>query len=58
MKDNFENIKKLVEAMEVDFEKFEQKGNVSAGKRVRKSSLEIQKLLKVLRKDIIENINA
>ena len=58
MNDNFDKIKEIFESMENDFQKHSEKRNSSAGTRARKSALEMQKLLKIFRKDIQENINA
>lgn len=58
MEDNFNQIAQLFQEMEIDFEKHSEKGNSSAGTRVRKNALQISKLLKVLRKDVQENINS
>lgn len=48
-----EKIKTLVETLSQDHEKFE-KGNKTAGTRVRKTSQELKELLKTLRAEILE----
>jgi len=52
MMSKFEQLTKLVESMEGDFEKFYGKGVGSAGTRVRKSLQELQKLCKEIRNDV------
>lgn len=48
----------LVEEFKADVEKFNEKGNKSAGTRARKSLMEISKLCKSLRAEIQESKNA
>jgi hypothetical protein len=48
-----QKIKTLVETLSFDYDKFE-KGNKTAGTRVRKSSQELRELLKNLRGEILE----
>jgi hypothetical protein len=53
METTLQKIKTLVETLNFDHEKFE-KGNKTAGTRVRKTSQELRELLKVLRSEILE----
>ena len=53
----FEAIKSLVETVETDMVKFSEKGNMSAGTRVRQSLQELKKLAQQLRLDIQEEKN-
>jgi hypothetical protein len=55
--EKFEKLKALVESMEVDHAKFE-KGNDSAGARLRKGLMEIKNLAHELRGEIQEKRNA
>jgi hypothetical protein len=50
-----EKISVLVEEIKADGVKFYEKGNKSAGTRVRKTSQELKKLLQELRIDVLEN---
>jgi hypothetical protein len=53
----FEAIKSLVETVETDMVKFSEKGNMSAGTRVRQSLQELKKLAQQLRLEIQEEKN-
>lgn len=53
----FESIKSLVETVETDMMKFSEKGNMSAGTRVRQSMQELKKLAQQLRLEIQEEKN-
>jgi hypothetical protein len=53
----FEELKAIVESMEADHAKFE-KGNDSAGARLRKALMEIKNLAHDLRAEIQEKRNA
>lgn len=53
----FESIKSLVETVETDMVKFSEKGNMSAGTRVRQSMQELKKLAQQLRLEIQEEKN-
>ena len=53
METTLQKIKTLVETLSFDHEKYE-KGNKTAGTRVRKTSQELRELLKVLRSEILE----
>lgn len=54
--EKFEKLKALVESMEADHAKFE-KGNDSAGKRLRQGLMEIKNLAHELRGEIQEKRN-
>jgi len=47
-----QSFEELVETFNVEVEKFNEKGNASAGTRARKALMEISKLCKTLRADI------
>lgn len=53
---NIEQLKSLVATAELEATKFEN-GNNTAGRRLRKTALEIQKLCKVIRFDVSEKKN-
>jgi len=53
----FEAIKSLVETAETDMVKFSEKGNMSAGTRVRQTMQELKKLAQQLRLEIQEEKN-
>jgi hypothetical protein len=53
--DTLESIKQLVAELEVDTNKFFQKGNNSAGTRARKTSQSIKAALQRLREEIINH---
>lgn len=48
-----QKIKTLVETLSFDYDKFE-KGNKTAGTRVRKTAQELKDLMQVLRKEVLE----
>ena len=48
-----QKVKNLVESLSFDYDKFE-KGNKTAGTRVRKTSQELKELLKNLRGEILD----
>lgn len=50
----FQDFQKLIEAAEVDFEKFYDKSISAAGTRVRKHMQELTNLCKEIRKDVTE----
>jgi hypothetical protein len=50
--EKFENLKALVEGLNEDVEKFNEKGNKAAGTRVRQGLQEIKKVAQELRLDI------
>lgn len=54
MRDQFEQLEIIFADMKLDFEKFSEKGNKSAGARVRKCALQMQKLLKPFRAAVQE----
>lgn len=58
MTNRYQEITKIVESMEADFEKFYDKGVSSAGTRVRKALQELAVLCKEGRKDVTETKNA
>lgn len=54
--ESLKSIKQLVEKMSVDTTKVYEKGNRSASIRARKYAQEIKDLIKVFRKDILEEM--
>lgn len=58
MANRFEDLQKLVEAAEVDFEKFYDKNVNAAGTRVRKHCQSLSALCKEIRKEVTEVKNA
>lgn len=54
--ENLKKIKELVEKMSVDTTKVYERGNKSASIRARKYAQEIKDLIKVFRKDILEEM--
>ncbi len=50
---SYEKLKELVDSMESDVKKFDEKGNAAAGTRVRKTLMEIKNLSHEMRKEII-----
>lgn len=58
MSNRFEELKKLVEAAEADFQKFYDKGVNAAGTRVRKHCQAVAALCKDVRKEVTEVKNA
>lgn len=54
--ENLKKIKELVEKMSVDTTKVYEKGNRSASIRARRYAQEIKELIKVFRKDILDEI--
>ena len=50
--EKFEQIKALIESTQADVEKFSEKGNSSAGTRVRQAMQELKKLAQDLRIEI------
>ena len=57
IKENYNNLKALVDAMNSDYDKYESKKVKAAGARVRNQLLNCKKLCGVLRKQIITEIN-
>ena len=53
----FEDLKKAVEELHADFEKFYIKGQAAAGTRVRKGLSDLRRLAQDIRKDI-QNVKA
>lgn len=54
----YNQLRELVESVEVDATKFYEKGNSAAGTRIRKAMQEIKQLAQALRVDIQEKKNA
>lgn len=54
--DTLKKIKELVEKMSVDTNKVYERGNKSASIRARKYAQEIKELMKVFRKDILDEM--
>jgi hypothetical protein len=55
--EKFEQIKTLIESTQGDAEKFFNKGNDSAGKRIRQAMQELKKLAQELRLEVQETKN-
>lgn len=58
LKQKFEEMKGIMENVTADFEKFIEKGNASAGTRVRKGLMDIKKLSHEIRQGVQEIKNA
>mgnify|MGYP003649094107 CR=1 FL=1 len=56
--EKFENMKAILEGLNEDVQKFEEKGNKAAGTRIRKGLQEIKTVAQDLRKEISEMKNA
>ncbi len=54
----FEEIKKLVESLESDAEKFYNKGNSAAGTRIRKGMQDLKNMAQAIRLEIQDTKNA
>ncbi len=55
MQDKFNQLKSILTTAEEDLGKFMQKGNKSAGVRLRKSLQDLRQLAQELRKDILDS---
>ena len=55
--EKFEKIKALIAEAEADVEKFYEKGNKSAGTRIRKAMLDLKKLAQEMRQDVQDTKN-
>lgn len=56
--EKFQNIKALITEVEGDIEKFYEKGNKSAGTRIRKVMQDLKKLAQEVRQDVQDTKNA
>jgi len=56
--EKFEKIKALIAEAEADVEKFYEKGNKSAGTRIRKAMQDLKKLAQEMRQDVQDTKNA
>lgn len=56
--EKFQNIKALIAEVEGDIEKFYEKGNKSAGTRIRKVMQDLKKLAQEVRQDVQDTKNA
>tara|TARA_R110000803_G_scaffold74903_4_gene139068 strand:+ start:4219 stop:4392 length:174 start_codon:yes stop_codon:yes gene_type:complete len=56
--EKFENMKAILEGLNEDVQKFDEKGNKAAGTRVRQGLQEIKNLAQELRKEISAKKNA
>ena len=56
--EKFENIKAILEGLNEDVQKFDEKGNKAAGTRVRQGLQEIKNIAQDLRKEISAKKNA
>jgi len=56
--EKFENLKAILEGLNEDVQKFDEKGNKAAGTRIRKGLQEIKTVAQDLRKEISEKKNA
>jgi len=54
----FSDVKKLVNSLEADFEKFYGKGNQAAGTRVRKGMQDLKNLAQAIRTEVQNKKNA
>lgn len=54
----FEQLKKAVEAAEIEAKKFYENGNKAAGTRLRKHMLEIKKIAQAVREDVSDIKNS
>ncbi|HMU42369.1 MAG: histone H1 [Ignavibacteriales bacterium] len=50
--DNYRDLMKAVQDLEVDFQKFYEKGQAAAGTRLRKGLSDLRKLAQNVRKDV------
>lgn len=50
--DNYRDLMKAVQELEVDFQKFYEKGQAAAGTRLRKGLSDLRKLAQNFRKDV------
>ena len=57
MNTKYENIKKLIADMETDIDKFYDKGNKSAGIRIRKKLQEVKLIAQEIRNDVLRKRN-
>ena len=55
--EKFENLKAILESLEEDVKKFDEKGNKAAGTRVRQGLQQIKAVAQDLRKEISERKN-
>lgn len=55
MEEKYQTLKKIVDDIALDVEKFNQKNNRSAGQRVRKALMDVKLLAAEIRKDILES---
>lgn len=55
--DNFQKIQKTLFLIEDDWSKFKNKGNASAGRRVRKALMQVKNLAHDLRLEILNGTN-
>lgn len=58
LKSNLEQLKSLIDSASLDGDKLVDKGNHSAGTRVRKAMQEVKVLAQEIRKDVLEIRNA
>ncbi len=56
--EKFENLKAIIEGLEEDVKKFNEKGNKTAGTRVRQGLQQIKTVAQELRKEISEKKSA
>ncbi len=54
----FEELKKLIESLEADADKFYNKGNSAAGTRIRKGMQDIKNMAQAIRLEIQDTKNA
>ncbi|WP_299290453.1 histone H1 [uncultured Mucilaginibacter sp.] len=54
----FEELKKLIESLEADADKFYNKGNSAAGTRIRKGMQDIKNIAQAIRLEIQDTKNA
>lgn len=58
MEETYEELKAIFEGLEEDAQKFYNKGQKAAGKRIRKGLMEIKKKAHELRQEIQDEINS
>jgi hypothetical protein len=56
MNENYETLVKLFDLVKIDYAKATEKNNKSAAKRVRVNSSRMMKLLKIFRKNVIDEL--
>jgi hypothetical protein len=55
MEEKYQTLKKIVDDIALDVEKFSQKNNRSAGQRVRKALMDVKIIASEIRKEILDS---